>query len=115
MDVQNDVRVTFRVDKDLKQRAENLFERLGVNMSTALNIFLRKAVDEEAIPFPVSAKSNVFANGYTANGITNAFEIAVRDEIEKNLQKGFPVAKYDTASKRAYLESADGAREYIDG
>jgi DNA-damage-inducible protein J len=57
MKVHNDVRVTVRVDKDLKERAESLFARLGMNMTTALNVFLRKAVDEAAIPFAVSAKS----------------------------------------------------------
>lgn len=113
MTIQNDVRVTFRVDKDLKERAENLFERLGVNMSTALNIFLRKAVDEEAIPFSVSAKSNVFANGYTSTEITNAFEIAVHNEISKNRQQGFPIARYDETNKKAYFESVDGTREYV--
>ena len=115
MEAQNDVRVTFRVDKNLKKSAENLFERLGVNMSTALNIFLRKAVDEEAIPFPVSVKSKVFANGYAPADITNAFEAAVREEITRSRQEGFPIAGYDASSKKAYLESADGTREYING
>lgn len=115
MRVQNDVRVTIRVDKDLKEHAENLFHRLGMNMSTAFNVFLRKAVDEEAIPFTVSAKNNVFGSNYTSADITGAFEAAVRNEIAENQRNGFPVARYDAASKRAYLESADGTREYVNG
>lgn len=115
MKIQNDVRVTIRVDKELKERAENLFERLGMNMSTALNVFLRKAVDEEAIPFVIAAKSAAFGSGYKADDITSAFESAVRNETAENQRKGYPVARYDTTSKRAYLESADGIREYIDG
>ncbi len=115
MKAQNDVRVTVRVDKDLKEQAEILFERLGMNMTTALNVFLRKAVDAEAIPFPISAKSNAFGNGYMPTDISNTFVAAVQDGIVQNKQNGFPVARYDTASKRAYLESPDGTREYIDG
>ena len=115
MRVQNDVRVTIRVDKDLKERAEVLFDRLGMNMSTALNVFLRKAVDEEAIPFAISAKSAVFGQGYTSSDITSAFEAAVKNEILQSQQKGFPVARYDTDKKQAYLEAADGTREYING
>jgi len=115
MRVQNDVRVTIRVDKDLKERAEVLFDRLGMNMSTALNVFLRKAVDEEAIPFAISAKSTVFGQGYTSSDITSAFETAVNHEISQSQQKGFPVARYDTDKKQAYLEAADGTREYING
>ena len=37
MSVQNDVRVTVRVDRNLKQSADFLFERLGLNMSVAFN------------------------------------------------------------------------------
>ena len=113
--VQNDVRVTIRVDKDLKDRAENLFDRLGMNMTTALNVFLRKAVDEEAIPFVVATKSAAFGNGHTAADITRAFDVAVRSEISDHQRNGFPVARYDAGSKRAYLEYADGSREYVNG
>ena len=113
MRVPNDVRVTIRVDKDLKDRAERLFDRLGMNMTTALNVFLRKAVDEEAIPFVVGAKSAVFGNGYTSSDITSAFAGAVRNEVADSKRKGFPVARYDAKNKQAYLESADGTREYV--
>ena len=115
MKAQNDVRVTIRVDQGLKESAENLFDRLGLNMSTAFNIFLRKAVTEDAIPFPVSTRSAVFANGYTPSEITGTFERAVRAELAENRRRGFPVARYDAESGRAYLEATDGAREYVDG
>ena len=115
MRVQNDVRVTIRVDKDLKDRAESLFDRLGMNMTTALNVFLRKAVDEEAIPFVVGAKRSEFGNGYTPADITSSFGSAVRNEIADTKRKGLPVARYDAKSKQAYLEFADGTREYVNG
>jgi addiction module RelB/DinJ family antitoxin len=115
MKVQNDVRVTIRVDKGLKDRAESLFDRLGMNMTTALNVFLRKAVDEEAIPFMIGSKSALFGTGYTSANITSAFEAAVHSDIAENQRKGFPVARYDAASKCAYLEFADGTREYVNG
>jgi addiction module RelB/DinJ family antitoxin len=113
MRVQNDVRVTIRVDKNLKERAEVLFDRMGMNMSTALNVFLRKAVDEAAIPFPISVKSASFGAGYSPDDITNAFDSAVRNEVEENRRNGFPVARYDAENKRAYLEASDGTREYV--
>jgi len=116
MGVQNDVRVTLRVDKELKERAEILFERLGLNMSTALNVFLRKAVDESAIPFPIStAKSGTLSDEFSADKITDAFTASVRSEIAENQRKGFPIARYDAGKKQAYLETANGAREYVHG
>ena len=112
---QSDVRVTVRVDKDLKENADSLFERLGLNMSVAFNIFLRKAVNEDAIPFPVSTNRSGFGHGLSADNVTDAFNAAVQNGINANLQKGLPVAKYDAVKKQAYLESADGSREYING
>jgi addiction module RelB/DinJ family antitoxin len=115
MKVQNDVRVTIRVDKSLKARAETLFEQMGLNMSTALNVFLRKAVDESAIPFAVSVKSMGFAHGYSASDITSAFNAVVKNECAENLRQGFPVARYDAEKRQAFLEVADGTREYVSG
>lgn len=115
MKTQSDVQVTIRVDRDIKERAENLFNRLGMNMSTALNVFLRKAVNEDAIPFPISTKRSDFGIGLLPEDITNAFTVAVKNEILKNQQSSFPVAKYDQNKKQAYLEYADGRKEYVRG
>jgi len=48
------VNVTLRVDEDLKKQAEALFSELGMNLTTAFNIFLRQSVREQQIPFKVS-------------------------------------------------------------
>jgi addiction module RelB/DinJ family antitoxin len=111
----NDVQITIRVDRNLKERAESLFSRLGMNMSTALNVFLRKAVSEDAIPFAVSAKSPRFVTGYSEDDITNAFQTTVQREIARKKQNGVPVAMYDNETKRAFLEYPDGTREYVKG
>ena len=111
---QNDVRVTVRVDKGLKNKADNLFERLGLNMTTAFNVFLRKAVDENGIPFPISIKQNGFTGGLSSDDITRVFSEAVATEISENKNQGLPIARYDEIERRAYLENADGSREYID-
>lgn len=115
MKTQSDVQITIRVDKDLKERAENLFIRLGMNMSTALNVFLRKAVNEDAIPFAISTKCSSFGVGLSSEDVTSAFTVAVQHGIAKNQQYGFPVAMYDQDTKQAYLKYADGRTEYING
>lgn len=115
MKMQNDVRVTVRVEKELKEQADDLFNRLGMNMSTAMNVFLRKAVEESAIPFQVSVKNTAVGAGSSPADITDAFENAVQKEIEESQRKGHPVARYDAKKKLAYLEFSDGSREYING
>ena len=47
------VSTNIKIDSTLKQESQLLFERLGLNLSTAVNIFLRQAVREQAIPFRV--------------------------------------------------------------
>lgn len=48
------VTMSLRMDAELKRQAEDLFSDLGLNMSTAINIFVRKAVREQRIPFELS-------------------------------------------------------------
>lgn len=48
--------VSFRTDDNVKKQADELFEELGLTMSTALNMFLRQAVRERRIPFEVTAQ-----------------------------------------------------------
>ena len=43
--------VSFRIDTDLKNQADALFQSLGLNMTTAFNMFLRQSVREGRIPF----------------------------------------------------------------
>ena len=45
--------VNVRVDAELKKEAEELFEDLGLNMSSAINMFLKSAVSCDGIPFEV--------------------------------------------------------------
>ena len=109
-----DVRVTVRVDRGLKNSADSLFEMLGMNMTTAFNVFLRKAVDENAIPFRVSAKSTYFGDGFSSDEITHAFENSVNQVATQSAKAGLPVARFDADRHCAYLENADGSREYVD-
>ena len=46
--------VSFRIDSDLKAQADTLFAALGLNMTTAFNIFLRQSVRQGCIPFEIT-------------------------------------------------------------
>ena len=50
----NTSNVSFRIDSDLKAKADALFANLGMNMTTAFNIFLRQSVREGCIPFDIT-------------------------------------------------------------
>jgi len=44
-------RLNIRIDDKLKDEANELFNDIGVDMSTAIKIFLRQSVREQRIPF----------------------------------------------------------------
>ena len=46
--------ISIRMDSDVKAQADVLFSELGMNMTTAFNIFVRQALREGRIPFEVS-------------------------------------------------------------
>lgn len=49
--------INVRVDSVLKQEAEALFNDLGLNMSSAINLFLRSAIIHNGIPFEIKRQT----------------------------------------------------------
>ena len=45
--------LNIRTDKDVKDQAERIFNELGLNLTTAVNLFLRTTIRERGIPFPL--------------------------------------------------------------
>lgn len=43
--------LNIRIDKEIKDKAEFIFAELGLNMTTAINMFLRTTIRENGIPF----------------------------------------------------------------
>lgn len=46
--------VQFRIDDDLKNEAIAIYDKLGIDLSTAMRIFLKRTVMENGIPFPMT-------------------------------------------------------------
>lgn len=49
----NTTNISIRMDAELKSQADELFAELGMNISTAFNIFVRQSLREGGIPFEV--------------------------------------------------------------
>lgn len=52
--------INIRIDDNLKEKAEILFEELGLNMSTAFNIFIRQSIRQGGIPFEITTQIDPF-------------------------------------------------------
>ena len=56
--------ISIRMDSNLKAAAEALYEELGMNLSTAFNIFVRQSLRTGGIPFKITAQDDGFNNRY---------------------------------------------------
>ena len=45
--------MTVRMDKEVKTQAQQIFGELGMDMTTAINVFLRQAIRHNGFPFDV--------------------------------------------------------------
>ncbi|WP_172119728.1 type II toxin-antitoxin system RelB/DinJ family antitoxin [Actinomyces faecalis] len=49
------VNVNFKVDPDLKAQVEEVVREMGLTMTTALTVYMRKIAMERRIPFEITA------------------------------------------------------------
>ena len=52
----NTTNISIRMDSDLKAQADELFNELGMNLTTAFNIFVRQSLREGGIPFAIKTE-----------------------------------------------------------
>ena len=52
--------LNIRIDRRLKEQAEAFFSELGLNMSSAFNIFVRQSLRQKKIPFELSVDADPF-------------------------------------------------------
>lgn len=45
--------MSIRLDREVKEQAQQVFNSLGMDMTTAINIFLRQAIQYQGLPFDV--------------------------------------------------------------
>lgn len=82
--ISNAINMSFRVDKDLKKQADELFRKLGMNTSVALNMFLSQSVREQSIPFIPSME------------VPNARLVSAMEEVEAIENGKIEAKKYKT-------------------
>lgn len=70
--------LNIRTDKEVKEAAEKIFSGLGLNMTTAINIFLRASIRESGIPFDL--KLNI-PSDETIKAIKEGRQIAKDDRV----------------------------------
>ena len=81
--------ISIRVPDEIKKQAANVFSDLGLDMSTAINLFLRQCIRENGLPFrpsndPFYSDSNMKALQKSIEELENGkIVIKTMDELEK--------------------------------
>jgi DNA-damage-inducible protein J len=55
-----------RIDKATKDQAEDLFESLGLDITTAIRLFLKQAINQRCIPFEIVPPQREFSDSTLA-------------------------------------------------
>ena len=80
--------VVARVEPDIKEKAEAIFETLGIPASTAINMFYRQVILWDGMPFRPSIPS----------GRPHARDEMTDDEFERHMAMGLAQAKADQSA-----------------
>jgi DNA-damage-inducible protein J len=68
--------LSIRIDRNLKEEADKIFNDLGMNLTTAITVFIRQAVRQRKIPFELTLGENE-----SARKITMAEAVAATERI----------------------------------
>jgi len=74
----NTTTIQLRIDKKTKEKAQDIFEKLGMDMSSAMKLFLSQVIRTKSIPFVAR----------TVNGYTPEFEQFLLDQSRDTLKNG---------------------------
>ena len=84
--------LNIRTDKEIKEAAEKIYSSLGLNMTTAINMFLRASIRESGIPFdlklnvPNDETIKAIEEGRMIDKDTNVKSYDNMDDLRKALE-----------------------------
>ena len=81
------VNMSIRMDTELKKQADAMLSDMGLNMTTAMNMFLRQGVRQGKIPFEI------------ATDIPNSETLAAMKEVDDMINGKIPAKKYTSTDE----------------
>jgi DNA-damage-inducible protein J len=78
-------KIQVRIDADTKKQAKKTLAEMGINMSSAVQLFLQQVVTTESLPF----------RPRTENGFTPEKEAQIIRETEEALESGKRYENYE--------------------
>ncbi|MDR2869175.1 MAG: type II toxin-antitoxin system RelB/DinJ family antitoxin [Deferribacteraceae bacterium] len=77
--------LTIRIDENIKQEAEVLFNKIGLTMSSAINVFFRQAIREQSIPFELKPYDDYYTGDRLARILHSVDQVERGEVVTKTL------------------------------
>lgn len=86
MIIMTQTRISIRIDDDVKDQAKKLYDELGLDMSTAITLFLKQSIREQSLPFSVKldSRENIQAR-HDAHTGENLHSVSSVEDLMKEL------------------------------
>lgn len=102
---------TMNIDERLKEQAAELYDELGMTLTTAVTVFLKQSVRERRMPFRPSSDPGVASSGYAHLQPKRSSDpeaaIAEVDRMRALFPKGTPLATMTPDGLKQELEGRD--------
>ena len=88
-----------------------IIQKLGMNLSTGVNVYLHSVVLNQGITFLLTlSRADIVGNDVAR--FENTSKEFIAEEAAETCVNSHPVALYDAELKKAYLKYPDGRRDY---
>jgi len=95
----------------MKEKANEIFQKLGINFSTGVNVYLHSVVINQGIPFLLTL-SRADVVGFDVARFENFSKEFIAKQMVEAKDNGPLVALYNAKLEKAYLAYPDGHRDY---
>ena len=103
--------VNIRIEDGLKEKADELFEALGINMTTAFNMFIKSSIRQKGIPF--SLNLDISNNDIKINSKKRKYSSRCIIEPDKSKKPVFGCMKDSIEIPLDFYEPLDEMKEYM--
>lgn len=86
----NTTNFSVRMDSDIKKQCERLYNELGINLTTAINVFLRQSLRAGGFPFDVRLdhpNKETLATMLEAERLAHDSSVKHYSDVEEALQE----------------------------
>ena len=85
-------RISIRMDDDLRKEADEILDELGLNMSSAVNIFVKQLVRQGGLPFTPTLETRQSLENRRRDRLNSLMNFAAQN---KRIESGYKFVRDD--------------------